>query len=1697
MALSFTGVAGDGNLGSILNRSGYSGPSGFTLHEVLHVETVDYGPYHELVFYLGAHAANVAQEASVTEDPNPDLAASGATTHTVLGFHVANSHGGWFMWPLPTEILSDNNFGTYGWQREVLYKKVKGESGYLILYPPLDLSDTTDVRSPVWNAVRDKIANKRFLKFTFRGLWFHTSLPGYWPAKHHYAIANLNFDNADHANQQGSYQNNWVTMGHEYMYNSQGNLLQPPNLTYQQVVSNGNWNPNSSWWYGSGAVYYKANTEWVQRPVSVNGTSYTLYAYDDPQYTLPQAAIGMPNIIFDTTGLTVVNYSTVRAEQNHAGGTLDMTTRFSAELFTRNTWVALPETDMSGLETLKVHRQVSVSGNRFALRGHIQTATDTSPKWLTRVYEWNDSSGWQRLGGDEDFHERGPAENLNAREGPISLSGDKIAIRGYYGFRVYQWSGSSWSRLGTNDYLGGRQVSTADAGISLDGNRIALGSQTQNVQIYEWNGNDWQQIGDLATATDAYTTTGGGLHVSLSGNRVAFTTRHRSGGKDHQSCRVYEYTGGQWTRLGSDDNTFSTHEEVQATYGSFNLTGPTYSRPNCLSISLDQNRLAIGQTQFDPNKNDHYYNDQWGRCRVFEWNGSSWTQIGPDMVGPESGRSFGWSVSLKGDIVSVGQSYTCHVYEFDGQEQWNPMSGLPILNAASGDLGAMSVSLSETHLMLGNTSSDFYYGSGTDSYYLYRLEPPVALGAMTQGTINVQPASIDLSVAGSFQVTAVATTAAGRQTAMTRIVQVVDTTPPVITLNGLTEMVILQYSTWNDPGYTVSGESTIPVVTIYGDMVNTWSLDTYNVIYSAEDDQGNRAEVVRYVTVNAAPTLDITNPVVYIKQFEGPVGVDDLTFSDSGPGPTPPTVPVRFLVGAYGGYYWYYPAYRSQADRVASGEGAPNTNFGPEEIVTDHGTFWMSSDTIQYLNFASAANAATTVPRDNRVVITGHVDYETVGTYTINYEATDIPGSSTTATRTVHVTDGVPPSIQSFDAIPQTIGGQNAISVKVTLADADDNANGKIYCVVQSAGYVTVINQMIQNYNVIDPDIYVPFMGLVQNTQYYISLILEDAAGNRTGILQQGTVTTGDATAPVVTLELHSLLQNQVSVKVETNEPGTYTVAVAATASQLAYSAASRQINLVDYYVVSLTSIEHGTGFVIGVKVTDLAGNETEVTTTGTRPADTTAPTLEFPTQLDGTLQPLRVEWRTGRVTVDDVVFKDPDTNNAVRFAVEVPGQGWRYPLYKTGGGVTHFESEDLGGLDLYEDSTTQTIQADVTNNNSVLFSQPVIKLSIHPNGPIDRFTVGQYKLTYQAVDAANNLSSLYVRDVHVEDGVNPVLTLDTDTVIADLYGTNPDALDIFTNCSFTDGQQTATEIAFIINGTKYFTDNLDGRRTQVVVTNYLTLYQDDGALFVDGYYPLYPTAQAGTQTITINATTYHIPSTGSYDGTSNNHYVRGTVTVSVPPNPTLPTVLDTTMPATLTFAFDPEDSHGNSGVRQLADLTVARDMTVPIVITPATTPIVAVELDTSSIEDATPFTIDGHVTPKISYDGSTYTFTDAGPYSVSAISNPAIDLTTVGTYAVPFLVVYTDPNDNKSAVFQTKTVNFKVQPLPAGDPYIRLFWVGWRDRWPGWSFSDESRLACTRDNDELYPTIGECIPSETRGSNGAAYSDIRWAPNI
>jgi predicted secreted hydrolase len=369
---------------------------------------------------------------------------------------------------------------------------------------------------------------------------------------------------------------------------------------------------------------------------------------------------------------------------------------------------------------------LSEDGSRVAIGAHYNDETGSNAGHV-RIYDW-DGTAWTQAGADIDGEAEGDNSGLTVS---LSSSGSRVAIGARYNdengsnaghVRIYDWNGTAWTQAGA-DIDGEAEGDNSGVSVSLsaDGSRVAIGahyndetgSNAGHVRIYDWDGTAWTQAGaDIdGEAVNDYS----GVSVSLSadGSRVAIGAIYNDEtGSNAGHVRIYDWDGTTWNQAGADIDGEAADDQSG----------------NSVSLSEDGSRLAIGARKHDGAR---------GHVRIYDWDGTTWNQAGADIDGEAEGDNSGVSVSLRADgsRVAIGARYNdengsnaghVRIYDWNGTA-WT-QAGADIDGEAADDQSGRSISLSSngSRVAIGARIND---GFATDAGHVRIFSLPAAAAA--------------------------------------------------------------------------------------------------------------------------------------------------------------------------------------------------------------------------------------------------------------------------------------------------------------------------------------------------------------------------------------------------------------------------------------------------------------------------------------------------------------------------------------------------------------------------------------------------------------------------------------------------------------------------------------------------------------------------------------------------------------------------------------------------------------------------------------------------------------------------------------------------------------------------------------------------------------------------------------------------------
>lgn len=610
-----------------------------------------------------------------------------------------------------------------------------------------------------------------------------------------------------------------------------------------------------------------------------------------------------------------------------------------------------------------------------------------------------------------------------------------------------------------------------------------------------------------------------------------------------------------------------------------------------------------------------------------------------------------------------------------------------------------------------------------------------------------------------------------------RTVQVVDTTPPVITRLGDATVTIDIGTPYIDAGATATdnydGDLTSSIVTV--NPVNSNVVGGYLITYDVQDSSGNvAAQATRTVNV-----VDEEKPVITV------LGDNPLTLSygdafvdpgaialDNYDGDLTSSIVVVSNVNttALGTYQVTYDVTDSSGNIADQAVRVVNVVDVDPPVITLLGT---SPVTIEVNSPYVDAGATTSDNVDGditaSIVTVNNVDPTTVGTYQVTYDVEDSSGNpATQVVRTVNVVDTTLPIITLLGDNPLTLEA-NSTYVEAG-ATAADNYDGDL-----TSSIVIVSN--------VDTAV----IGT-----YEVTYDVTDANGN-SAVQVVRTVHVVDTTPPVIT---------RIGDGTVTIDAGTPYIDAGATALD-SYDGDITG-NIVTVNPVDTDTV--GT-YLITYDVQDSSGNAATQVTRIVDVVDNDKPVITIlgdnPLTLnfgDTFSDPGATAFDTfdGDITGDIVTVSNVDTNTLGTYQVT-------YDVTDSNGNDADQAVRTVNVVDIDPPVITLLGVSPVTIEVNSSYVDTGATASDNVDGDItssivtvsnvDSTTVGSYQVTYDITDSSGNPATQVVRTVDVVDTTPPIITM---------LGGDPVTLELGT--PYTDAGATAL-------------DNYDGDLTSGIVT--------------------------------------------------------------------------------------------------------------------------------------------------------------------------------------------------------------------------------------------------------------------------------------
>ena len=615
--------------------------------------------------------------------------------------------------------------------------------------------------------------------------------------------------------------------------------------------------------------------------------------------------------------------------------------------------------------------------------------------------------------------------------------------------------------------------------------------------------------------------------------------------------------------------------------------------------------------------------------------------------------------------------------------------------------------------------------------------------------------TVDTSTVGTYTLTYSATDAAGNTGSATRTVNVVDTTPPTITLNGDATVSLVVGGSFTDPGATATDSVDGAVSVSTTGSVDTGTVGSYTLTYTATDTRGNTSSITR--TVHVTAVADTTPPVITLNGAATVTIIVGDSFTDPGAtasdnvdGSVAVTTTGSVDTNTVGSYTLVYSA-KDGAGNTASANRTVHVVATPDTtppVITLNGD---ASVTISVGATFTDPGATASDNIDGLIAVTktGTVDTNTVGTYTITYNATDAAGNEATpVTRTVQVVDTVAPVISLLGDAVITVNQNDTFTDPG--ATATDNVDSSVTVTVSGTVDTSTVGTYTLTYNA------------------------TDAAGNEAAPVTR-TVQVGDVTAPVVSLS--------GDAEMTVNHGEVFTDPGATATDDVDGSVSVTTSGSVDTNTVGTYTLTYD--------ATDAAGNTATPVTRTVHVVDGTAPEITLNGDAAMTVNQNEVFTDPGATATDNV---DGTVSVSITGSVDVTTAGDYELVYNAkdaAGNEATPVTRTVTVADLTGPVITLTGDAEMNVDQGGAFTDPGAtatdnvdsSVTVTASGTVDTNTVGTYTLTYDATDAAGNAATSVERTVNVLDITPPVITLNGES-----------AVNLFVGDAFSDPGATATD---------------------------------------------------------------------------------------------------------------------------------------------------------------------------------------------------------------------------------------------------------------------------------------------------------------
>jgi uncharacterized repeat protein (TIGR01451 family) len=281
---------------------------------------------------------------------------------------------------------------------------------------------------------------------------------------------------------------------------------------------------------------------------------------------------------------------------------------------------------------------------------------------------------------------------------------------------------------------------------------------------------------------------------------------------------------------------------------------------------------------------------------------------------------------------------------------------------------------------------------------------------------------VNANTPGVYEIVYAASDASGNDSEQRVRVTVVDTTPPVITLNGASPLTVECHTSFTDPGATAADGCEGPVNVSASGSVNPDVVGSYSITYTATDSGGHTATETRTVNV-----VDTTAPLVTLNGASSVTIECHTVYTDAGAsatdscaGTATPTSTSDVNVNAPGTYHVVWSATDPSGNTGTATRTVTVTDTTPPTLTLNGASLITVECHTSFTDPGATAGDNCAGDLTGAITVSGSVNVNSPGTYPLTYTVSDGAGHTVSATRTVTVVDTIKPIITLNGASPLT-----------------------------------------------------------------------------------------------------------------------------------------------------------------------------------------------------------------------------------------------------------------------------------------------------------------------------------------------------------------------------------------------------------------------------------------------------------------------------------------------------------------------------------------------------------------------------------------------------------------------------------------------------------------------------------------------------